>query len=152
MILSDLDNTATIEALHPAFKLVFDYVRTHDLLTVPAGRIVLKGDEVYLNIDDAVLRSMDEQLLEAHRRYIDVHFPLSGEEIVGWRSMSEVAMPSVKPFNVERDFAFYKQLGSTYFSVHPGQFYIMYPEDAHAPIIGQGTLRKVVAKVLLLAD
>lgn len=152
MILSDLNHTATIEALHPAFKMVFDYVRTHDLLSVPAGRIVLQGDEVFLNVDDATLCTLDEQMLEAHRRYIDIHFPLSGEEIVGWRSMSEVVLPSVEPFNVERDFAFYKQLASTYFSVQPGQFYIMYPEDAHAPIIGQGTLRKIVAKVRLLED
>ena len=48
---------------------------------------------------------------------------------------------------MKRDFALYAQKASTYFTVKPGQFYIMFPEDAHAPIIGNGTLRKLIAKV-----
>ena len=83
-----------------------------------------------------------------HRRYIDIHFPLSGSERVGWSPLEALAAESSRePFDVARDFALYDLPAATYFDVVPGLFYIMYPEDAHAPIIGSGTLRKLVAKV-----
>lgn len=147
MILSKLSDSHLIEALHPSFKSVFDYLKQNDLSKVPTGRITLDADNIFINIDDAELRTKSEQVLEIHRQYIDIHIPLSGEEIVGWTPLDDLEVPSNEPFDVKRDFALYAQKASTYFTVKPGQFYIMFPEDAHAPIIGKGTLRKLIAKV-----
>lgn len=147
MILSKLSDSHLIEALHPSFKSVFDYIKQNDLSKVPTGRITLDADNIFINIDDAKLRTQSEQVLEIHRQYIDIHIPLSGEEIVGWTPLDDLEVPSNEPFDVKRDFALYAQKASTYFTVKPGQFYIMFPEDAHAPIIGNGTLRKLIAKV-----
>lgn len=33
MIVSDIRESARIESLHPLFKTVFDYVKSHDLLS-----------------------------------------------------------------------------------------------------------------------
>lgn len=147
MILSKLSDSHLIEALHPSFKSVFDYLKQNDLSKVPTGRITLDADNIFINIDDAELRTQSEQVLEIHRQHIDIHIPLSGEEIVGWTPLDDLEVPSNEPFDVKRDFALYAQKASTYFTVKPGQFYIMFPEDAHAPIIGNGTLRKLIAKV-----
>lgn len=152
MILADLSDSRHIEALHPAFKAVIDYVRNNDLTKVQAGRITLDGENIFINVDDATLRDQKSQVLEVHRQYIDIHFPLDGEEIVGWTPTKALKQPSVEPFDVKKDFALYAQQASTYFTVKPGQFYIMFPEDAHAPIIGKGTLRKLVAKIRVVQD
>ena len=149
MVISTLEQSARIERLHPLFKKLFDYIKTHDLTKVPAGRIVLQDDALFINVDDATLRSREEQKLEVHRRYIDVHFPLSGVETVGWRSLETLGQPSDAPFDEEKDFALYSAPASSYFEVQPGTFYVVYPEDAHAPIIGEGRLRKAIAKVLV---
>ena len=45
MILSHLSDSARYESLHPLFKQVFDYIKTHDLLNAPAERVVLDGDK-----------------------------------------------------------------------------------------------------------
>lgn len=147
MILADLRDSARYESLHPLFKQLFEYVKNHDLSTVPAERIVLQGDALYINVADATLKSAQEQKLEVHRRYIDVHFPLSGAEICGWTALNQLRVESDSPFNIEDDYALYSQPADTYFTIQPGQFYIVYPEDAHAPIIGEGMLRKLIAKV-----
>lgn len=147
MILASLQNTTRIEQLHPLFKQLFDYVRSHDLTKVPAGRLTLSGDDLYINVADATLRSETEQKLEVHRKYIDVHFPLSGDEKIGWSELQTLTCESEAPFDVENDFALYSAPASVYFTLHPGELCIVYPEDAHAPIIGQGTLRKAIAKV-----
>ena len=148
MILSHISDSQRYESLHPLFKQVFDYIKTHDLLNAPAERVVLDGDTLFINVCDAKLLSAEAQKLEVHQKYIDIHFPLSGEEIVGWKHLSNVGT-SEAPFDVENDFALYAEAPSTYYTVLPGEFYIVYPEDAHAPIIGEGVLRKLIVKVLL---
>lgn len=149
MILADLCDSAHYEGLHPLFKRLFDYVKSHDLSQVPAQRIVLEGERLYINVADATLKRPEEQQLEVHRRYIDVHFPLSGSETCGWKSLSRVSQKSEMPFDEEKDYALFDELADNYFEAQPGQFYILYPEDAHAPILGEGTLRKLIAKVEL---
>ena len=148
MILSHISDSARYEALHPLFKKVFDYVKANDLLHAPAGRIVLDGDALFINVCDANLVTAEAQKLEVHQKYIDIHFPLSGEEIVGWKHLSSLG-ESEAPFDAENDFALYAEKPSTYYTVLPGEFYIVYPEDAHAPIIGEGCLRKLIVKVLI---
>ena len=95
------------------------------------------------------MKAPEDQVLEVHRRYIDVHFPLTGEETMGWSPMSVLTTESVNPFNEEDDYAIYAEQAQSYHTIHPGEFAIVWPEDAHAPIIGKGTLRKLIAKVLI---
>lgn len=149
MILNALQDSARIEPLHPLFKKLFDYVKTHDLTKVEPGRITLDGESLYINVCDATLCGKEEQKLEVHRRYIDVHFPLGGTETIGWRDLKSIAAPSEAPFDEDGDFALYACPAATYLTVRPGEFCVMYPEDAHAPVIGKGSLRKAIAKVRL---
>ena len=149
MILAHLNDSDRYASLHPLFKQLFDYVKVHDFTHVPAERIVLDGDRLFINVADVTLKSPEEQVLEVHRRYIDVHFPLSREEVMGWSSLSVLATESMQPFNEEDDFAVYAERAQSYLTIHPGEFAIVWPEDAHAPIIGQGALRKLIAKVCI---
>ncbi len=149
MILAHLNDSDRYASLHPLFKQLFDYVKAHDFTHVPAERIVLDGDRLFINVADVTLKSPEEQVLEVHRRYIDVHFPLSREEIMGWSSLSVLATESMQPFNEEDDFAVYAERAQSYLTIHPDEFAIVWPEDAHAPIIGQGALRKLIAKVCI---
>ncbi len=146
MILTNLQSTDRIENLHPLFKKLFDYVKTHDLLKAPLGRIVLDGDNLFINNDEAICRSVDEQVMEIHRKYIDVQIVLEGEESVGWKPLNEIQHIS-KAYNEVLDFELSDDKPSTYFHVIPGQIYILFPEDPHAPIIGEGKIRKAIGKV-----
>lgn len=148
MIIAKIQDSAHIEALHPAFKTLFDYVKSQDFTQVPLGRIELDGEKLFVNNDTPVLRSREEQCMEVHRRYIDVHIPLDKVETIGWKATCDCC--NIKEdYDETHDRMFYNDTPSTYIDVQPGEFCICYPEDAHAPIIGEGTLRKLVAKVLL---
>lgn len=149
MILAHIEDSERYFSLHPLFKQLFDYVKTHDLSQVPAERITLDGERLFINVADASLKSPEEQVLEVHRRYIDVHFPLSSNEVIGWSPLQGLQTESVNPFNEEDDYAVYAETAQTYLTIRPGEFAIVWPEDAHAPIIGEGKLRKLIAKVLI---
>ena len=139
-------------SLHPLLGELFEYVRTHDLLQVPAERITLRGADLLINIADARLLTAEAQKLEVHRAYLDVHFPLSGPETFGWRPLGDIAVEPEAPFNAEAAIALNPAPAATYLTLHPGEFAIVWPEDAHAPIIGEGCLRKAIAKIKISAS
>lgn len=147
MIQLSLSDSDRIAALHPLFAPLFAYVKGHDLSAVPAERITLDGDRLFINVADATLVAPEAQKLEVHRRYIDVHIPLSAPEVIGWSALSSLTVASEAPFNEADDFALYAAPASTYTTVRPGECLVVYPEDAHAPLIGTGSLRKLIAKV-----
>ena len=60
MIVDVLANSERIEGLNPYFKVVFDYIKTHDLSSMPVGRIDIDGDNAYLKIEDAKGRKTEE--------------------------------------------------------------------------------------------
>ena len=53
MIHSTLDESACYESLHPRFKEVFDYIKSHDLRAMEPQRLELRGEELFINRIDA---------------------------------------------------------------------------------------------------
>lgn len=148
MIVSNLQNSQRIESLHPLFKTLFDYVKTHDLLHAELGRIVIDGDNLFINNVNPECVPADKQVLELHREYIDVHILLEGAERIGWKAIEGLSTET-KPYEKEGDCALFSDAPTAFVDILPGQFVIVYPEDPHAPVIGQGKIRKLIAKVKL---
>lgn len=93
MIVSDIRESARIESLHPLFKTVFDYVKSHDLLNEPCGRIELDGDRLFINNVNPECVKAEQQVLEVHHQYIDIHILLEGEETIGWKPIEDCSNP-----------------------------------------------------------
>lgn len=148
MIVSNLQNSQRVESLHPLFKRLFDYVKTHDLLHAELGRIEIEGDALFINNVNPECVPADKQVLEVHHDYIDVHILLEGAERIGWKAIEDVT-DETKPYEKEGDCALYADAPTTFVDLLPGQFVIVYPEDLHAPVIGKGKIRKLIAKVKL---
>lgn len=147
MILTTLNECMRYEHLHPSLGTLFNYIKAHGtLLHEPLGKIEIEGDALFVNnsIVDAVAR--DKQLLELHRQYIDVHILLQGHETVGWKPLAEIEHVS-KPYDDATDAEFSNDTPSAYIDMLPGHMLIVFPEDAHAPIIGEGKIRKLIGKV-----
>lgn len=148
MIYSSLSQSERIESLHPKFKQVFDYIKSNDLLHLELGRIELDGDNLFINNVNPSLVTADEQVLEAHKAYLDIHIPLDRNEIIGIISTEKCA--KIKSgYDETNDYELYDDKPENFVTIHPGEFLIVYPEDAHAPLIGEGKIRKAVAKIKL---
>ena len=148
MIITNLENATRYESLHAAFKQVFDYVKANDLLNTACGKIVLDGDNLFINNVELTGLAQSEQVLEAHRTYIDIHILLEGEEIVGWKALEEVENIT-KEYSSEDDCALSSDTPTSYTTLKAGGVVIVYPEDLHAPAIGVGKIRKLIAKIKL---
>ena len=148
MIYGNIAYADRYASLHPLLPQLFAYVKSHDLLHTPMGKIVLNGDKLFINNVNPECLSEEKQVLEVHRRYIDVHILLEGKERVGWRNTDD-CKELAHPYDEAGDFATFFDKPTTYIDMMPNDFLIVFPEDAHAPIIGSGKIRKAIAKVML---
>ncbi len=149
MFIGSLENTERAEALHPFFKKVFDYIKSHDLSRIPAGRIDIDGDNVWISVSDVQGREPEEAKIETHDKYIDIQIPVSGSETFGWQARELLTERCGGGYDEKNDITFYNDITFFYFTLKPGDFGIFFAEDGHAPCIGHGLIKKVVAKVKL---
>ena len=147
MIHSTLDESACYESLHPHFKEVFDYIKSHDLRAMEPQRLELRGEELFINRIDAPSNPQDEQPIEAHESYIDIQILLEGHERIGWLPRAKCLSPRA-PYDESKDIIFYHDQPTSYVDLLPGDFVILFPQDGHAPFIGDGSpISKLIVKV-----
>ena len=146
MILESLNNTEKVERLHPLFKKAFDYIKATDFSKMEDGKYELAGTRLFVSGVTLVGKDKKEAAIETHKKYIDIQLPLLGVEKIGWKPGCELQEVSI-PYDEEKDIAFYVDRPTAYTKIYPGQFAVYFPEDGHAPGIGEGSIRKVIVKV-----
>lgn len=147
MILDSLRNATSIQALNPLFKKAFDFIQSHDLSAMEPGKTLIDGDKLFISVMEIDGKSVEAAKMESHQKYIDIQVVISGVETMGWTAI-EHCNNALEPYNVEKDLQFFQDAPSTYVTVHPGEFAVFFPEDGHAPGIGNGPIKKAVVKVL----
>lgn len=148
MIVADLKNCHRYYSIHPGIQKVLNYIKQTDFSNIMFGRIELEGKRLFINIDEPTLISRSQQKLEFHRKYIDIQVPLLQSEEMGWADLNNLGKADIE-YDETKDYGLYTCPAESYFTVRLGQFAIFFPEDAHAPIIGNGKQRKLIGKVLL---
>lgn len=146
MIVDRIDNAHLYFGAHPLFKKAFDFVGRKDLLGLKEGKHEIEGQSVYALVSFPEGAGRGQAKLEAHRKYIDIQLCFKGEDVIGWRPGKECRAVSVK-YDAGRDCEFFADIPVSWFSVKPGYFAVFFPEDAHAPLAGEGKMHKVVVKV-----
>ncbi len=147
MIIDTLANAERYYAIHPRFRQAFEFLKTQPIATLPFGKVVIDGDAIYANIQEAHGKPASDAKLEYHKKYIDIQYVVSGDEKMGYLPVEGIGKP--QPFNDAQDYALADDAPLTWLAVRPGSFAVFFPEDAHAPNVGEGVWRKIVVKVLL---
>lgn len=146
MVLDTLANADRYAALHPGLADAFQFLRRAGLDTLAPGRYPLQGDELFAIVSRVPARRREEAKLECHRRYIDVQFVIAGNDEMGWKPAAACHQPQA-PFDQGKDIQFFNDAPDAWVAVPAGSFSLFFPEDAHAPLAGEGMIHKVVMKV-----
>ncbi len=145
MIIDTLENLGKYVALNPLFKDIVDFLGSHDLNTMDAGKHLIKGSDLFVNIQLAKGKSKDAAKLETHKRMIDIQIPLSTSETFGYTPLCK--LPEAE-YNEEKDITKYEGLAETYVTCKPGEFAIFFPQDGHAPCIScEEEIKKAIFKI-----
>ncbi len=146
MIVDRFDHSALYQAVHPLLAAGFAFLKRPDLEQLPPGKVTIDGERLFAIVSDDEGRGREQSLLEAHRRYLDIQYIVSGTDHIGWLPTSDCERVQTE-YDPQRDVAFYYDRPATWLVLPQGNFAIFLPQDAHAPLAGTGRVRKVVVKV-----
>jgi len=146
MILDTLARADRYCALHPLFARAFAFLRSADLQALAPGRHEVQGERLFAIVEACAGRTRAEAKLECHRRYIDIQLVLQGIDEMGWKPVAACLDPATD-YDAARDIRFFNDAPSSWIATPPGAFCLFFPDDAHAPLVGAGTIRKVVVKI-----
>ena len=109
-----------------------------------------RGKNVYLiRMGKAdVAKDGTPRVFEAHRDYLDIHYVISGSECVGYSDIDKLTVE--REYDAEGDYLLLRgEVNRLILS--PGEFCIVFPEDAHIPgMIGNTpSFIKAVVKIKL---
>ena len=153
MILANLSDLIHQVVQTPNMKKALQFLQSSNLDSLPLGRILIDGDRVFAIISSySTIPSGEIVELEGHKKYIDIQYILSGEEMIGWSSAENV--PVTRIYDSEKDFwnGELQEGKLTWLKLTGGQAAILYPSDAHAPQMTKSKpapVKKVVVKVAL---
>lgn len=146
MILDTLDRLENYGYISPLMDKVLDFFRKTDLSTLEPGRIVLQGDDLFVNVNRQGAQTRQQVPIEAHKEYIDIQVPISSDEEMGFISAPFMPAPSV-PYSAQKDVAFYPGLCDAYLNVRKGMFTVFFPGEGHAPAITKDGILKLIVKI-----
>ena len=148
MIIDNLLNAENYICIHPLFSKAFDYIKTQNLETIEVGRYEIDGDLLKAIISDKPGMTAEESTakFECHDKHIDIQLCIHGKEQIGWKPRQNCIQPK-GDYSPEKDVLFYNDAPDMFFELTNNQFAIFFPEDVHAPMIGNEQIKKMVIKV-----
>lgn len=148
MILDCLEKADRYLPLHLDFASAITFLRRQPLDRLPLERIEIAGGSVIATVSKSTARKREDAVLEAHRKFIDIQYLIGGVEEMGWRCRDRCQKRQTE-YDAAKDVELFTDAPDTYFTMHPGQFVIFFPDDAHSPLLGTGECHKIVIKVKL---
>ncbi len=151
MVLDTLERCHRYTPLHPAFARAFAFLNGPQWAALASGaggaeRHDIDGDRLYVSIARTDGRGHDGARLEAHRRYIDIQLTIEGQEEIGWKALGDCAQPA-GAFDATKDIGLFSDRPESWLLLPAGHFAIFFPDDAHAPLGGRGTVKKAIMKI-----
>lgn len=147
MIIDTVTNAPKYSSLHPLFAKAFDYINTNDIATLPDGvSEISEGLKLIVNTANGKTAEASLAKFECHDKNIDIQVCVRGIETIAWKPREKCFRPNGE-YNSEKDVRFFSDAPDMSFQLTDGQFAIFYPEDVHAPMIGDGEIKKLVFKV-----
>lgn len=128
MIYAKNSDAATYRGIHPNLDLALAHITPEFLAQVGYDRVELKGNDVYATRFTYTTVPEEESFFEAHRKYLDIHIMVDGSEGV------EIAPPGeLQEFERVENNDFYAYQGRACYrlTLSPGDFLVVFPNDAH---------------------
>lgn len=147
MIVDVISAAGRYTCMHLLFEKVLSFLNSGQAGAWPDGKHELEGDHLFVIVSRNGDSKSDNKL-EVHRRYLDIHVVLKGEDTLGWKSLAHCVSP-IGMFQEKEDYMLFADTDFTKFTLREGMFAVVFPEDAHAPLLETTQLHKLVFKLRL---
>lgn len=150
MVLDKMENLTNYLEANPLLWKVAGFMRDFEKNGMKDGTYEIDGKHVYAMIQSYRTKPQTpDMMFEAHRKYIDLQYIVSGIEKMRWAKLSSVDLVR-EEYSKGNDIAFYEGDALFDFTLTAGSFIMFYPQDAHLPGLSADkdvNVRKIVFKI-----
>ena len=127
----------------------FTFLKESDLSNMELKRYEIDGNSLFAPVSEYVSKNEEDAKFEAHRKYIDIQYVVSGKELIGVAPVTQ-QKDILEPYSEEKDIMFMTVSQAVNYQALPDRFFRFFPDDLHRPGLRDGEnspVRKVVVKV-----
>ncbi len=133
--------------LHPAYEKAFAFLKDAMEAFPATGKHEIDGDKLFASVQ-AYNTQTDEGKMEAHEKYIDIQFIVSGKETMYVNDIEKSELTDA--YREDWDAAFYKvDENASKLTLTPGCFIVLLPNDAHRPAAAFNGVSEPVQKIVM---
>lgn len=153
MIFDSLNNAAQYKGLHAGIDQVLEAAKAYTPENYPSGRVVIDGENVFMNMAAYETHSTEKAVFEAHQQYADVMVMVEGTETIYVKHTDKLTHiyqeydPKIEALLADFD------NDATPVRLEAGSFVVLLPQDAHSPgchADGPVNVKKIIGKVKLV--
>ena len=146
MIFGNIKDAKRYYCINESFEKAFEILKSLD--ETATERITVEDGVFWINIAEFDEIAPGEKQFEAHRDFLDIHFIISGEEKFGYADIEKLS--ETKEYDAENDYLLLSGEADV-LTLKKGDFCVVFPEDAHIPVMGKGDgkLKKAIVKIKL---
>ncbi len=151
MIFDTIANCEQYYNLHPQYEKAFAFLKNAMKQFPEPGKHEIDGDSLFASVQ-AYNTLTEDGKMEAHEKYIDIQFIVSGKETMYVNDITKSELTD--SYREDWDAAFYKVDDNvSALTLTPGCFVVLLPNDAHRPCVAykgnSEPIQKIVMKVKL---
>jgi biofilm protein TabA len=131
------------------WEKAFKFLKNNDLSKLEVKRYDIDGDNLFATVSEYLSKNEESAHFEAHRKYIDIQYVVSGKELINVAPLTSVK-DVLEPYDSVKDIEFVTVTKAINCKASPSDFFIFFPDDAHRPGLkdgGNSMVRKIVIKV-----
>ncbi|MBP5531591.1 MAG: YhcH/YjgK/YiaL family protein [Lentisphaeria bacterium] len=150
MIFDKIENLKLYAGSFPGADKVIEFLAECAKKTPEPGKYELDGKKLFVGVQEYSPKTFNSDKLEYHRDYIDIQLLFSGAEDLYYAPLD--GLDTVMPYTPEKDCGLSRipaPEAGTKFSLKPGNFVLLCPEEGHLPGVGDpaGHVIKAVVKI-----
>lgn len=146
MIYDHIRNLSLYKGLSPALDAGLEFIGSVSK-SIPNGVSYLQHD-VKVFVSEYATRLKNENGYEAHRKYIDIQFPIVGLETV--KCCPIESLVATTDYNEENDYILFADKDGSKLTIGDGYFLVLFPDDGHMPqlcVEEPENIKKITLKV-----
>jgi YhcH/YjgK/YiaL family protein len=150
MIIDNVKNCEKYYSLGNRIEQALKFIGSTDFSIYNAGKYNIASDRIFFLVNEYQTKSMNDCVLESHKKYIDLQFMYSGTEKLGHSLLTNQVVS--KKYDPESDCVLYKPEDLSLIKLLKGEFAIFFPNDLHMPgimIEKPENVKKIVVKILI---
>ena len=145
MIIDCIDNASFYYGVNKRLIRAFKFLKEENLVEIKPGKYEIDGSNIYALVQSYETKPEEKGAWEAHRKYIDIQYLVSGTERMGCANLE--AMTVCREYTEAEDYLLLEGKGN-FFLIEPKNFVIFMPQDVHMP--GSAATRPQVVKKVVV--